>query len=1014
MYVSNPMSMKLSILCDRIIEAGWLIALIVTPLLFNVFSNSTFELDKVAVLRSIAIVMMLAWMIKGLEKWRVGAMADRGNSKPARALRDRWQRLRQFVTAKPVPFLAAGLLSAYGLATVTSIAPRLSLWGSYQRFEGLYTTGVYFIIFFSILARLRTREQIDRLITTVLLVSFPISLYGILQHFGLDPLQWGWDVSTRVTSTLGNPIFLAAFLIMVVPLTLYRILEAGRETARASINQIGCYFVLLSTQLICVFFTQSRGPWLGLMAGLFFFALLLAAVRHKKKWTALITGTGIAVILALVLISLPNSPLQFMRKVPYLSRMSEVFDSSGRVRLLIWQGAAQLVAAEPKRALIGYGPETMFIAFSPYYDPELRRLEGHETFPDRSHNETFDALVTTGFIGCTIYLLLFAGLIYGGMKSLGLIRSNVQRKLFFGLCFIESIGAMLLAYAVDHSWRFWGIALPLGILAGMFAYLAGYGLKGIIADNKAGDAEALHSIRLLVIGLLAAIVAHFVEIHFGIAVAATRVSFWAYVGMLIAIVRSVSVNPSGTMSPAINDSPTDRLRPTDKNLSADVHHASLNWKLVAMSALASLVMITMAYGFLFSPLNQQRRFSILALFILTWSFAGLIVLMSLTRDKPGRGLSTMAIYASLTVPSLFLFVAVQKAIMQPQMDVGNLPVPYFIALFLIFAVTAGALLFSEQMIARAKTGAMQIAAAGLAAAVASFVIADNLDVVAADIYFKHAKVKFHEKGKYDEAIALYLRALEFQPEQDFYRLFLGKALAEKGGFVQQPREREALFLEAERSLEKAGDLNPLNVDHTANLARLYHLWAQSSGDSGQKAGYFQQALSSYEQAIARCPGSVVLWQEWGYTYFLMGSHKHALEKYQQALTLDSTFAPAHLRLGELYRAESKWQEAARAYERAIAYNDTSIVAHSGLGEMYARLGRIAEAVRENQRTLELDPENLITHTNLALLYRHLGEAQPALRHAQKALAVTAPGKRAALEKFIAQLRAPTEKDPRSK
>ena len=36
-----------------------------------------------------------------------------------------------------------------------------------------------------------------------------------------DPLPWAGDVQTRVASTLGNAIFVAAYLIMVVPLTLH-------------------------------------------------------------------------------------------------------------------------------------------------------------------------------------------------------------------------------------------------------------------------------------------------------------------------------------------------------------------------------------------------------------------------------------------------------------------------------------------------------------------------------------------------------------------------------------------------------------------------------------------------------------------------------------------------------------------------------------------------------------------------------------------------------------------------
>ncbi len=61
------MQTKLSFFCDKIIETGWLAAAIVTPLFFNWYSNRVFEASKVALLRSITLVMLAAWLIKILE-----------------------------------------------------------------------------------------------------------------------------------------------------------------------------------------------------------------------------------------------------------------------------------------------------------------------------------------------------------------------------------------------------------------------------------------------------------------------------------------------------------------------------------------------------------------------------------------------------------------------------------------------------------------------------------------------------------------------------------------------------------------------------------------------------------------------------------------------------------------------------------------------------------------------------------------------------------------------------------
>ena len=61
------MRTRLSVFCDQVIEAGWLLALILSPLFFNVYSSRVFEPDKLSLVRSIALVMSAAWLIRMLD-----------------------------------------------------------------------------------------------------------------------------------------------------------------------------------------------------------------------------------------------------------------------------------------------------------------------------------------------------------------------------------------------------------------------------------------------------------------------------------------------------------------------------------------------------------------------------------------------------------------------------------------------------------------------------------------------------------------------------------------------------------------------------------------------------------------------------------------------------------------------------------------------------------------------------------------------------------------------------------
>ena len=125
----------------------------------------------------------------------------------------------------PLLGLVAGLALLYLVSTIFSVSPYTSFWGSYQRLQGTYTTLSYLVVFAALVGNLRRRAQVERLITVAILASLPVSLYGVLQRYQADPIPWGGDVIARVASNLGNSIFVAAYLIMVFPLTVMRIVE---------------------------------------------------------------------------------------------------------------------------------------------------------------------------------------------------------------------------------------------------------------------------------------------------------------------------------------------------------------------------------------------------------------------------------------------------------------------------------------------------------------------------------------------------------------------------------------------------------------------------------------------------------------------------------------------------------------------------------------------------------------------------------------------------------------------
>ena len=222
------------------IAGAFYVLFIITPLILTPWNYELFEFNKMLAVYAATIVIAGAWLIEMVR-----------------------QKKRLFTrTPLDIPWLL--FLTSQILSTIFSIDPHTSIWGYYSRFHGgLLSTVSYLVLYYAYVQFMRDKTK--PVIGVILSTGLIVSLYGIAERFGIDKHIWIQDVQNRVFSTLGQPNWLAAYLVMLIPLAL------GQK------SKLGYFYSLIF--IITLFFTKSRSGFLGLGAALVVFCFL--------RWTKL-------------------------------------------------------------------------------------------------------------------------------------------------------------------------------------------------------------------------------------------------------------------------------------------------------------------------------------------------------------------------------------------------------------------------------------------------------------------------------------------------------------------------------------------------------------------------------------------------------------------------------------------------------------------------------------------------------------------------------------------------------
>lgn len=249
----------------------------------------------------------------------------------------------------------------------------------------------------------------------------------------------------RAPGFFGNPMSLAGYLCLSIPVTLVCFLDKkvfGKYSFVA-----GILFII---GFAALFYNGTRGAWLAVS----FSSLLIVLIyAFKKEWKALVAIVLIGVSCAF-LATFPQTAKRFTTRVSSITNMN-----SHRERVLIYTSAFKMFKDHPVLG-VGLGQ------YKDKYQKEYISPKARQKHLTHAHNNLLQMLAENGIVGFVGFLTMFVTII---LKSLwGFYKNSNPYALMMGMMSISLFLQGLTEYNFGNSFvvkTFWLLFACLLVLA---------------------------------------------------------------------------------------------------------------------------------------------------------------------------------------------------------------------------------------------------------------------------------------------------------------------------------------------------------------------------------------------------------------------------------------------------------------------------------------------------------------------------------------------------------------------
>ncbi len=293
-----------------------------------------------------------------------------------------------------------------GIAVITALIsqnPTQAFWSNFERGEGAFQIMHYALFFILSTILFTDSKTILRAVKVTILTSVLLSLYGFGQfYFDAHPNQALAQklgiiaASSRISGTLGNPSYLAGYLIISITLIIYMM-----RKAKTTLQKV-LWGTLIAVEAFALLQTGTRGALLAVIVGAF--AVLVAEIWFAQTRKGQLIAFSVLTICTISGIGfLATNQANFWKHIPVANRFLNISGALKEIQPRLWTWGSA-VAGVIERPLTGWGAENFPYAFDKYYNP---KHFGIESFFDRTHNVFLEYLISGGVLLLLAYLSIF-------------------------------------------------------------------------------------------------------------------------------------------------------------------------------------------------------------------------------------------------------------------------------------------------------------------------------------------------------------------------------------------------------------------------------------------------------------------------------------------------------------------------------------------------------------------------------------------------------------------------------